>query len=221
MVFRSRFLPSWRAILRLGWPARCSIGTAVSGHADTLKVLGLDPFRAATLQPALMAEVGADLSRCFRPDAIFFEYQRRGRPAGGAWRAFRGHGCSRSKSLRVVGILSQGGLQPGAGVDGISPSAQWLLTGSANSSDRPAVLPGTDVERFRSEAFTHIASGRTGHCATGGARPAPCPPPAPTASPEHAGVGVAVDGRFSWFFPRNRWLSCAAAARSRYCALWD
>jgi putative ABC transport system permease protein len=44
---------------------------AVAGRTETLKVLGLDPFRAAALQPALLAEVGADVLQLFAPDSIY------------------------------------------------------------------------------------------------------------------------------------------------------
>jgi putative ABC transport system permease protein len=43
---------------------------ALPGRRDTLKVLGLDPFRAASLQPALSATSAPAYWRCFNPTAF-------------------------------------------------------------------------------------------------------------------------------------------------------
>jgi putative ABC transport system permease protein len=133
--------------------------SAVSGHADTLKVLGLDPFRAAALQPALMGDVGADLFELFRPDAIFLSNS-----AASALQADRGGHFgvtvgSRSKSLRVVGILSQSTYSQSLGLMDIA-SAQWLFDkiGKLNRVDLQ-LIPGTDVERFRSELSRTLPPG--------------------------------------------------------------
>jgi putative ABC transport system permease protein len=95
---------------------------AVSGHADTLKVLGLDPFRAAALQPALMADIGADLFELFHPDAIYLSSSAASAievPRGGRFEVTVG---SRGKSLRVVGILSQATYGQALGSSGFVPS---------------------------------------------------------------------------------------------------
>lgn len=44
---------------------------ALPGRRDTLKVLGVDAFRAAALQPALMGDVGDGLFALFEPDGIY------------------------------------------------------------------------------------------------------------------------------------------------------
>src|SRR5258708_32672557 len=44
---------------------------ALPGRRDTLKVLGVDPFRAATLQPALIGDIGAGLFALFQSDSIY------------------------------------------------------------------------------------------------------------------------------------------------------
>ena len=44
---------------------------ALPGRSDTLKVLGLDPFRAAALQPALIGDIGDGVFELFEPDAIY------------------------------------------------------------------------------------------------------------------------------------------------------
>src|ERR1700730_9609979 len=47
------------------------LDVALPGRRDTLKVLGVDPFRAAALQPALMGDVGEGLFALFEPDGIY------------------------------------------------------------------------------------------------------------------------------------------------------
>jgi putative ABC transport system permease protein len=190
--------------------------SAVSGHGDTLKVLGLDPFRAATLQPALMGDVGADLFELFRPDAIFLSNS-----AASALQVDRGGHFdvtvgSRSKSLRVVGILSQSTYSQSLALMDIA-SAQWLFDkiGKLNRVDLQLV-PGTDVEWFRSELSRTLPPGVLAI--------------APRVERDRAvsatrayrvNLNMLALVSLSWCFPPNRWLSCAAAAHSPYCAPWD
>ncbi len=55
--------------VRLASPV-LELEAALPGSRDTLKVLGLDPFRAAALQPALIGEVERKALELFQPDAI-------------------------------------------------------------------------------------------------------------------------------------------------------
>ncbi len=43
---------------------------ALAGRNDTLKVLGLDPFHAAALQPALIGDIGDGVFSCSPPTAF-------------------------------------------------------------------------------------------------------------------------------------------------------
>jgi len=133
--------------------------TAVTGRSDTLKVLGLDPFRAAALQPALLADVGADLYELFGADAIYLSNS-----AASALHVQRGGRFditvgSRSKSLRVIGILSPDTYSQALGLMDIA-SAQWLFDkiGRLNRIDLQLV-PGTDVEQFRSQLSRTLPQG--------------------------------------------------------------
>jgi putative ABC transport system permease protein len=47
------------------------LSVALPGRRDTLKVLGLDPFRAASLQPAIIGDIGAGIFDLFHADGIF------------------------------------------------------------------------------------------------------------------------------------------------------
>ncbi len=132
---------------------------ALPGARDTLRILGLDPFRAAVLQPALLADVGGNVFDLFQPDAIYLS----GSAArtlhldrGGQFDVTVG---SSSKSLRVVGILSQASYNQPLGLMDIA-SAQWLFDkiGKLNRIDLQ-LAPGTDVEEFRSELSRKLPLG--------------------------------------------------------------
>src|SRR5580692_4892965 len=47
------------------------LNVALPGRRDPLKVLGVDPFRAATLQPALIGDIGGGVYALFEPDSIY------------------------------------------------------------------------------------------------------------------------------------------------------
>ena len=132
---------------------------AVTGHSETLKVLGLDAFRAATLQPELMAEVGANLFELFQPDSIYLSSS-----AASALQLSRGGRLevivgSRSKSLNVVGVLSQAAYSQSLGLMDIA-SAQWLFDkiGKLNRIDLQ-LAEGTDVEGFRAKLASTLPPG--------------------------------------------------------------
>ena len=55
--------------VRLASPV-LELEVALPGSRDTLKVLGLDPFRAAALQPALIGTSGPARSSCFSPTPL-------------------------------------------------------------------------------------------------------------------------------------------------------
>jgi len=125
------------------------LDAALPGRRDTLKVLGLDPFRAATLQPALIGDIGGGLFTLFQPDSIYLSSSAardlKLRP-GDLLQVIVG---SSPKALRVQGILSEGTYSGGLGLMDIA-SAQWTFNqiGRLNRIDL-RLRPGTDVDVFR------------------------------------------------------------------------
>jgi putative ABC transport system permease protein len=122
---------------------------AVPGQRDTLKVLGVDPFRAAMLQPALIGDIGAGVFSLFAPDSIYLSSS-----AAQQLRLQRGDTLpvmvgSVPKTLHVVGILSQGTYFQALGLMDIA-SIQWTFhkIGLLNRIDL-RLKPGTDVDAFR------------------------------------------------------------------------
>jgi putative ABC transport system permease protein len=132
---------------------------ALSGRNETLKVLGLDPFRAAALQPAIIGDIGEGVFQLFRPDAIYLSSaaaQQLKLRSGDLLQVTVG---SSSKSLRVIGILTDGAYPQPLGLMDIA-SAQWTLNavGRLNRIDL-RLAPGTDVESFRRHLGTMLPAG--------------------------------------------------------------
>jgi putative ABC transport system permease protein len=125
------------------------LDVALPGRRDTLKVLGVDPFRAAALQPALMGDVGDGLFALFEPDGIYLSSR-----AAEELELRRGDALpitvgSSPKALRVLGVLSESTYSQALGLMDIA-SAQWTLEhlGRINRIDL-RLRPGVDAEAFR------------------------------------------------------------------------
>jgi putative ABC transport system permease protein len=135
------------------------LDAALSGSRDTLKVLGLDPFRASVLQPALLADLGGNVFDLFHRDSIYLSSSAASTlhvDRGGRFAVTVG---SDSRSLHVVGLLAQATYNQTLGLMDIA-SAQWLFDkiGKLNRIDLQ-LAPGTDVDRFRSELARRLPPG--------------------------------------------------------------
>ena len=135
------------------------LNVALPGRRDTLKVLGLDPFRAATLQPALIGEIGADIFKLFAPDGIYLSNsaaQELDLRRGDSLQVIVGNAPT---TLRVLGILSEDNYVQALGLMDLA-SAQWTLQriGQLNRIDL-RLAPGTDVEAFRRALALSLPSG--------------------------------------------------------------
>jgi putative ABC transport system permease protein len=135
------------------------LDVALAGRSDTLKVLGLDPFRAAALQPALIAELGDGVFQLFDLGAVYLSSA-----AAQALKLRRGDPLevtvgNANKTLRVLGILPEDAYpQPLALMD--IASAQWLFNalGKLNRIDI-RLAAGTDVEAFRRDIAGALPAG--------------------------------------------------------------
>ena len=135
------------------------LDVALSGRRDTLKVLGLDPFRAATLQPAIMGDIGDHLFELFEPDSIYLSSsaaQQLHLKRGDLLPVTVG---SQVKSLRLIGVLSEGAFPQPLGLMDIA-SAQWTFNalGRINRIDL-RLAPGTDVDKFRRDLAARLPVG--------------------------------------------------------------
>jgi putative ABC transport system permease protein len=132
---------------------------ALPGRRDTLKVLGLDPFRAAALQPALLGGMAGSFLDLLHTDGIFL--------SSGAVRQLdvrRGDVLavtvgSSTKPLRVLGILPEENFPEPLGVMDIA-SVQWIfnMLGRLNRVDL-RLAAGTPVDAYRSELERRLPPG--------------------------------------------------------------
>ena len=125
------------------------LDVALAGRSNTLKVLGLDLFRAAALQPALAGDIGENLFQLFKPDSIYLSSsaaQELNLKRGDLLQAIVGNS---PKALRVLGVLSQTTYPQALGVMDIA-AAQWAFNavGRLNRIDL-RLAPGTDVDAVR------------------------------------------------------------------------
>jgi len=132
---------------------------ALPGSNETLKVLGLDPFRAAVLQPAIIGDIGEGVFQLFRRDAIYLSSaaaQQLKLRRGDLLHVTVG---SSAKTLRVLGILADGAYPQPLGLMDIA-SAQWTFNavGRLNRIDL-RLAPGTDVESFRRDLGKTLPAG--------------------------------------------------------------
>jgi putative ABC transport system permease protein len=128
-------------------------------QSPPLKLLALDPFRAAALQPELMAEIGPDVTRLFVPDTIILS-----RAAAEELQLQRGDELpiivgGAPKSLRVIDILSGDAYPESLGIMDIA-TAQWSLQrlGKLNRIDL-RVRPGTDLATLRGQLASVLPPG--------------------------------------------------------------
>ena len=144
--------------VRLASPV-LELEAAIRGHRDPLKVLGLDPFRAAALQPALIGDLEAKAVDLFAPDAVLLSAsaaQDFGLKAGGMLPVMIGN---ETKLLKVVGVLPESTYPQDLGIMDIG-SAQWTLqqVGRLNRIDL-SLRAGASAAAFRSRLEGRLPAG--------------------------------------------------------------
>lgn len=132
---------------------------ALPANGDTLKILGLDPFVAATLQPVLIGDVERRALDLFAPDAIVLSNQaaaQLGVRPGDRLRVVVGDG---TRDLRVIDVLPEGTYTQALGIMDIA-SAQWLFgkVGRLNRIDL-SLKRGIDAAAFRATLNRHLPVG--------------------------------------------------------------
>ena len=132
---------------------------ALPGRRETLKVLGIDPFRAASLQPALIGDIGSGLFALFQADSIYLSSS-----AAQELHVARGDSLqiivgSSPKTLHVLGVLSEASYSQSLGLMDIA-SAQWTLNqiGRLNRIDL-RLKSGNDVDAFRHDLGKRLPVG--------------------------------------------------------------
>ena len=121
----------------------------VVGQRQPLKILGLDPLRAGSIQPQLLGDIAGNLLELFEADTVILSAsaaQQLGVKPGDRIDVTVGDS---PRSLRVLGLLTDGSYPQRLGVMDIA-NAQWRLDrlGLINRIDL-RLEPGTDAVAFR------------------------------------------------------------------------
>ncbi|MDP2239100.1 MAG: ABC transporter permease [Burkholderiales bacterium] len=135
------------------------IDVPLSGSSDRLKLIGIDPFRMAMIQPALLAGMQNQITDLLDPDAVLLSHAAAdwlGMKAGDTLRAYVG---TTSIELKVAGLLPPSAYRQRLGVMDIA-SAQWRLArlGRLNRIDL-RLHPGVDIAAFRHDLATLLPAG--------------------------------------------------------------
>jgi putative ABC transport system permease protein len=125
------------------------IEAAIPGRREALRIVGLDPFRAGALQPALIGDIGADLLRLFEGRGIYLSTpaaESLGLHVGDSLKVTVGNTL---ETLPVLGLLSPDTYAQPLGLMDIA-AAQWVFgrIGRINRVDL-RLPPGSDVEGVR------------------------------------------------------------------------
>jgi putative ABC transport system permease protein len=132
---------------------------ALPGRRDALKILGLDPFRAASLQPALLGGIAGGIFDLLTTDGILLSSaaaRQLNLRRGDALTVTVG---SSTTPLRVLGILTETNFPEPLGVMDIA-SVQWAfnMLGRLNRVDL-RLAAGTSVDTYRSELERRLPPG--------------------------------------------------------------
>jgi putative ABC transport system permease protein len=129
----------------------------IVGKTESLRILGIDVFRAGRVQPELLATSVADSLDVLRPDAVFLS------PSAANWLAVKEGDAIRLQvgldevELRVAGLARAEGTRYGLmDIAGAQTVLQRL--GRISRIDL-RVRPGVDVEAFRSRLRTELPAG--------------------------------------------------------------
>ena len=128
-------------------------------QGGTLGIVGVDPFAAGSLQPALYGELAGSVVALLEPDALALsaaaarELDLR---RGGTLAVRVG---AETRTLRVVAVLSESAYPQRLGVMDIG-SAQWTLArlGRLNRIDL-RLAPGVDLESYRTQLARELPPG--------------------------------------------------------------
>ena len=134
------------------------VDAKLPGRQEPLRVLGVDAFRAAQVQPALIGNAPADLLDLLRPDALFLS------PAAADWLGLKtGDRLAvqvglAEVSLRVAGLLHSGGRERLAVMDIAAAQAALGRIGSISRLDI-RMRPGVDADALLARLQAELPPG--------------------------------------------------------------
>ncbi len=130
----------------------------IPGQRDSLRILGLDVFRASRIQPFLAAADVADRLDLLRPDRLFLSAAAAGSLGLKTGDALPVQVGLNVISLRVAGILEGAGRERFGVIDIGAAQVLFARPGLLNRIDL-RLLPGTDPERFAGQLRAGLPAG--------------------------------------------------------------
>jgi len=134
------------------------VDAKLPGRQEALRVLGMDAFRAAQVQPALIGNAPADMLDLLRPDALFLS------PAAADWLGLKiGDRLAvqvglAEVSLRVAGLLHGSGRERLAVMDIAAAQLALGRIGTINRLDI-RTRPGTDADALQARVQAELPPG--------------------------------------------------------------
>ncbi len=190
---------------------------ALPGRRETLKILGIDPLRAAALQPATDRRIGADLQRFIAGDGIYLsaaaadELQLR---RGDRLQVTVGNDTKRARGARVR-LAAE--LFAAARLDRYRGRPMDVRTAGAAQPHRPAPAAGRRRRSPAPRAWQAIAGRRARRDARSRARPRGHGDARLPREPQYARASGALDRRLSGVLDPITVGACAASNRSPCC----
>ena len=135
------------------------IQAAVPGRQLPLKIIGLDVFRAASLQPALLGELSGDIRRLFAPRGVFLSARAAAELSLKTNDSLTVIVGSTPVRLDVLGILPAGSYPQAIGLMDVA-SAQWTFQHLGRLSRIDLQLnAGVDTQRFIDQLMPPLPQG--------------------------------------------------------------
>ncbi|HEX5464324.1 MAG TPA: ABC transporter permease [Burkholderiales bacterium] len=136
-----------------------NVEAPLADHVATLKIIGIDPFRAMQVQPVLVKNLGDSVRRLLAPDAILLSSTAAHRWQLQAGDTLRIRVGTATVALTVIGLLPPGAFRQPVGIMDIA-AAQWRLArlGTLDRIDL-RLRPGTDIGQFRRRLQAALPAG--------------------------------------------------------------
>lgn len=126
------------------------VDAQLAGRRETIKVLGIDPFRAAQVQPQLLAASRDLLLDLLKPGTVLLSRSAADALALKAGDVLRVHAGTGIIGLRILALLPAGASSQRLAVMDIAEAqARFVRLGDLHRLDLK-LRPGTDTARFRS-----------------------------------------------------------------------
>ena len=135
------------------------IDAQLAGRRETIKVIGLDPFRALQVQPQLLVESGEAVPDVLQPGGVLLSRAAADDLGLAEGSTLRVHAGARIASLRIIGLLPAGATRQQLAVMDIAEAQR--LFGRIGDLHRIDVKlqPGVPADAFARDIRSHLPAG--------------------------------------------------------------